>query len=112
MSQARRVDIPQGLGIRLSNGISPTYDAWEHLMRASLRTYSHCFQGSQSIIDHVFAQTLGEAMVHFTQRMRSDHPQVFFNEKKMFEWLETIFKDTNECVTARIQYGRFRMSSN
>ncbi|EPQ65071.1 hypothetical protein BGT96224_A21068, partial [Blumeria graminis f. sp. tritici 96224] len=70
------------------------------------------FRDSQSIIDHVFAQTLGEEMVHLTQRIKSDHPQVFVHENEIFEWLETFFKDPNERETARIQHSRCRMSPN
>ncbi|SZF05558.1 unnamed protein product [Blumeria hordei] len=81
-------------------------------MRANPRTYNHCFRDSQSRIDHIFAQTSGEAMVHLTQRMKSNHPQVFVHENKMFEWLEKIFMDPNERETARIQYNKCRMSPN
>lgn len=105
-------DIPKGLVTRLSNGNSPPYDAWEHLMRANLRTYRHCFQDSQSVCDHVFAQTTDEAMGHLTERMKSDHSQVFTHENEMFDWLDKLFRDPNERETARVSYSRCRMSPN
>ncbi|KAI0994277.1 hypothetical protein K3495_g13904, partial [Podosphaera aphanis] len=103
--------IPQGLKIPLSDGISPSYDSWEHLVRANLRTYSHCFLDSRAIMDHIFAQTTGKAMDHLIQRLKPAHPQAFTSEDEMFEWLEGIFRDPNERETARVAYNRCRMST-
>lgn len=107
-----RTQVPNGLRVLLDDGISPTFDAWLHLMKANLRTYQHCFQDQVSILDHVFAQTTGTAMAHLIERMKSDHPQAFTHEEEMFDWLEGFFKDPNERETARIEYGRCRMSVN
>lgn len=107
-----KIEVPKGLRILLDDGKSPTYDAWEHLMRANLRTYRHTFRDKISIIDHIFAQTTGIAMNHLTQRMKYDHPQAFTHEDQMFEWLHGFFKDPNERETARIEYNRCRMSTN
>lgn len=107
-----RTEIPRDLRVQLDNGVSPTYDAWKHLMRANLKTFRHCFQDQLDVIDHIFAQTTGSAMAHLTQRMKPDHPQTFTHENEVFEWLEGFFKDPNERETARIEYNRCQMSIN
>lgn len=108
----RSTSIPKGLRALLDSGISPTYDAWEHLMRANLRTYRHCFDDEQSIIDHIFAQTSGKAMEHLTERMKFEHPESFTHQEEIFDWLKGFFKDPNERETARVQYQKCRMSQN
>ncbi|KAI0999381.1 hypothetical protein K3495_g8813 [Podosphaera aphanis] len=51
-------------------------------------------------------------MIHLTQRIKSNHPQVFTHENKMFDWLENLSRDPNERETARVSYNRCRMSPN
>ena len=87
-----KTEIPKGLRALLDDGTSPTYGAWEHLMRANLRTYEHAFYDQISILDHVFAQTTGVAMNYLTQKMNHDHPQTFTHEEEMFDWLKRFFK--------------------
>ncbi|RKF82600.1 hypothetical protein GcM1_169002 [Golovinomyces cichoracearum] len=104
--------IPKGLRNTLEESLTSFFDAWEHLMRANLRSYRHSFQDSQSILDHKFAQTSGKAMEHLIERMKPNHPEQFIHEKQMFDWLKSFFKDPNQRETARVESNRCPMSPN
>lgn len=104
--------IPKGLRAHLDTGLSPTYDAWEHLMRANLRTYRYCFDDEKSMLDHIFAQTSGKVMEHLTERMKFDYPNSFTHQEEMFEWLREFFKIPNERETAHVEYRKCIISLN
>lgn len=105
-------EVAQGLSVRLGNGESPTFESWQHLMKANLRNYDHCFENEQEAIDHLFAQTCGQAMDHLTDRLSADHPEQYKSVDDMFELLAELYQNPHEREIAREKYNRCRMSQN
>jgi hypothetical protein len=88
------------LSEKLEDGLSPTYQAWEIMLKANLDQYSHHWQTERARMNYLFRQTKGVAQSHLTDRMSEDHPLAFLNIIGMMEWLRSLYIDPNEKDTA------------
>ncbi len=82
----------------LSNGKSPTFDAWVLLMRQKLRANADHFPDSRSEVEYVFSRCEGEAASHLVAPMQDR--ERFGVVEDIIEYLTQIYRNPHQQMLA------------
>jgi hypothetical protein len=94
----------------LSDGKSPTFDAWVLLMKQKLRANADHFPDSRSEVEYIFSRCEGEAASHLVVPMQD--PRRFEVIEDIIEYLTQIYKNPNQRLIAAKDLRDLKMKVN
>ncbi len=102
--QARRKPIADLL--RLSDGKSPTFEAWKMLMQVKFDTNHSHFPSERYKVLYILSCMEGKALGILSPRVKEDAPVSIRIVKGVFKFLEDIFEDWHRYTKACLDLGR------